>query len=1279
MMLKRLLFAALFSFTSVLFADPELYKIQTASDFPPYSYSNSGVLKGFVIDILNEIENSVSPEFHISAGSAIQPVLNFSNESKIDIAAAVIYDSAYAKDYFFSIPVTYVNYDLFSNSIYAVASADNISIDTILILKGDPVYKNFEHDFPNAEIVEVSSCQSAVKYLANRKYKYALLPKLSALYYLDNSKITNVIFNGIFNYSLPLVFAIKKDNPQLYSRFNDELGILLNSENYYSVVKKWKDIPESNPALYDVRTYVMIVVLLSTLLVVSIILIIALRRKTLSRKNELAKILDVIPHLVYMKDNNGKFTYINRAVSGVYNLPPEQIIGKNQNVIHPSPVEMQKISENEQKVFRNENKSYELTSEETFTDSEGKKHILQTTRVPIKDSNNQYDRVLTVAIDITDRVKNISLLEKSETKFKQLFENAGVCIFIFRYDGSIVDVNSQALKSLGYTKEEILDKKIWEIERQYSAFSLRNLLDGLELNESIELEGFHKRKDGTGYRISARVAPVNYENETVIISIASDIEERKRWEDKIKLQSAALEAAGNGIVIVDRNGIIVWVNKAFTRLTGYTQDEAPGKHTRIFKSGAQNREFYKNLWDTILSGKTWYGTLVNKHKSGRLYIEEASITPVKDEQGEITHFISIKNDVTERKEIEKKITDSEQRYKYLFSKAPIGIFQFDHELVLTAFNDRFIEIFRSTRENLMGLDLKTLNDQAFVPNLHRTLKGEDTQYIGPYRTTTSNMDIFISFYTRAYYNENKQIAGGIGIVEDITQLKVTENELKKSEGKYRSIFENLMDVYYMADANGKLITVSPSAKKLLKIEDEKTLIGIDLASQMYKDPNKRQELLNEMKKKGFVNNFQTELKIENDKSVYVEANSKFVYDEKGTVIGVEGMLRDITERKKVEEEIRAGEAKLRNIFDNSSDGIVLINNDGFIVEWSLSMEKMTGYTASEVKDRQIWDLQAEYSVNDIDAKIFKRLLKINTLKMLKGVNYFSEGVIFENKIRKKSGEIIYTQSTLAVLSTPSGNMILAVSRDVSVLKEAQKQLFIAKEEAEKSNRLKSEFLAQMSHEIRTPINSILSFSGLMEEELRNRLSTDLQEGFRVMKTAGNRIIRTIDLILNMSEIQSGTYEYVKSEIDLYTDILINISAAHKNLLKSKGLELLIQKPSKRAYICADEYTVNQIFSNLIDNAIKYSLSGKIEISFIHEGNDVIVKVKDEGIGISQEYLPSLFEPFTQEEQGYTRKFEGNGLGLSLVKKYCQLNNAEITVESKKNVGTVFTVTFKDQV
>lgn len=248
--------------------------------------------------------------------------------------------------------------------------------------------------------------------------------------------------------------------------------------------------------------------------------------------------------------------------------------------------------------------------------------------------------------------------------------------------------------------------------------------------------------------------------------------------------------------------------------------------------------------------------------------------------------------------------------------------------------------------------------------------------------------------------------------------------------------------------------------------------------------------------------------------------------------------------------------------------------------------------------------------------------------------------------------------------------------EIEERKIIEQDLTIAKYEAEKSDRLKSEFLAQMSHEIRTPINSILNFTSLIKSDIINVMNDDLRVSFQAIESAGNRTVRTVDLILNMSEIQAETYEYTKMKFDLIDNVFNNLFHEFKHLAKSKGLELALINNASNLEIEADYYSVTQIFSNLIDNAIKYTKRGFVNIIVKKNMDGTIeIEISDSGIGIAKAYLPKLFLPFSQEEQGYTRKFEGNGLGLALVKKYCEMNNAQISVQSKKNIGTTFKIVF----
>ena len=252
-----------------------------------------------------------------------------------------------------------------------------------------------------------------------------------------------------------------------------------------------------------------------------------------------------------------------------------------------------------------------------------------------------------------------------------------------------------------------------------------------------------------------------------------------------------------------------------------------------------------------------------------------------------------------------------------------------------------------------------------------------------------------------------------------------------------------------------------------------------------------------------------------------------------------------------------------------------------------------------------------------------------------------------------------------------------LEKDIVRREKLEQELIKAKEKAEKSEQLKSEFLAQVSHEIRTPINSILNFASLIMLEAEEYLSAETKDGVNIINSAVNRLLRTIDLLINMSELETDNYQSKPQLYDLENEVLLQLIAELEPFAKAKNLELKYSALSGELSFVFDRYTVQQIFTNLIDNAIKYTEEGEINVVVSKEENQISCDIVDTGIGIKEEYIPDLFNKFTQEEQGYTRRYEGNGLGLALVKEYAQLNNATVSVKSKKGVGSTFTVVFAD--
>jgi signal transduction histidine kinase len=198
---------------------------------------------------------------------------------------------------------------------------------------------------------------------------------------------------------------------------------------------------------------------------------------------------------------------------------------------------------------------------------------------------------------------------------------------------------------------------------------------------------------------------------------------------------------------------------------------------------------------------------------------------------------------------------------------------------------------------------------------------------------------------------------------------------------------------------------------------------------------------------------------------------------------------------------------------------------------------------------------------------------------------------------------------------------------------------------------------------------------LIKSELEDYLNNDILDNFDIIQRGGDRIIRTVDLIINLSELQAGTYTPKPEEFDLLADVISIIIANKKLMAKKNNVNLSLNYSETDLKVTADILSVTQIFEQIIDNAVKYTFNGNVVVTLQKSDNKLMVEVSDTGIGIDPKYIPNLFKPFSQEEMGYTRRFEGNGIGLALVKNYCDINNITVDVKSKKGEGSKFIITF----
>ncbi|NNG27851.1 MAG: PAS domain-containing sensor histidine kinase [Ignavibacteriaceae bacterium] len=372
---------------------------------------------------------------------------------------------------------------------------------------------------------------------------------------------------------------------------------------------------------------------------------------------------------------------------------------------------------------------------------------------------------------------------------------------------------------------------------------------------------------------------------------------------------------------------------------------------------------------------------------------------------------------------------------------------------------------------------------------------------------------------------------------------------------------------------------------------------------------------------------------------------------------------EIDRRKQVQTYLKNSEKQFKTLFERAPIGMVITANNGTIISVNKSFSETLGYQTDEIIGYSIKRI-----LSDNDSLKFKPIYKL----LKEAVN-----VDMESHLIKKDGNrilaIVKSFSITDEVGRPVKTLVQIL--DITEIRKTENDLTIALDKAKESDRLKSAFLAQMSHEIRTPLNVILASIPILSDEIGSD-DEDIHAIIQSVDSAGRRLHRTIDMILSLSAIQSGNYQPEFETFDPVTE-LRDLSGEFTTLANEKGLEMIFESSCFGSLINADKYTVNQIFQNLIGNAMKYTHQGYVKVLVTDVAdNKVAVKIEDTGIGMSADYINNVFSPFSQEDVGQKRNYEGNGLGLALVKKYVELNKASIEVQSKKNRGSVFSVTFK---
>jgi len=731
----------------------------------------------------------------------------------------------------------------------------------------------------------------------------------------------------------------------------------------------------------------------------------------------------------------------------------------------------------------------------------------------------------------------------------------------------------------------------------------------------------------------------------------ADLQRAKERLDSI------FDAAPVGIGLV-QDRVIREVNPFFCQMLGYTTDELIGQDARlIYPSDEEYERIGKEKYEAI--SQHGRGSLETQlvRKDGKILDILLSSVPL-DPSNLSSGVTFTAMDITGQKWTEKALVDSEQRSRNLIKTSPMGIFIYQvneaGELVLIEANP--------ATGDILGLDTRSLIGQRhkdIFPNVIGTELPEKFKNAAIRGETWSTTDL--------YYND-EQIAGAYDIVafqvapgqvavlfSDITARKQTEQKLKESEKKHRTIFQNIQDVYFEMAPDTTILEVSPSVSNISQYKRE-DLVGKSI-DHLVVDEKIKNTFLKQLFENGELKDFDVPLKDKDDRLIYCSVNIKIETSSDGAPIKAIGSLRDITERKLAREHI----SKLERAVEQSPSSVVITDLDGNIEYVNPKFTEITGYTREEVLGQNPRIMKSGAH----DKELYKNLWDaIRTGNEWRG----------EFLNRRKDGTTFWEMASISPVRNDLGQTThyIAIKEDITERKNIEQQLLEAKERAEESDRLKSAFLANMSHEIRTPMNAILGFSEILQHE--GIQPEDRQEYIKLINDKGNDLMNIISDLIDISRIEAGDMKLVKTHIKIKDMILELFDQVNKEkALKGKDevqVRYRIQDDAEYS-ILSDKNRLRQVFNNLLGNALKFTDEGYIEVGFEILDEHVRFYVKDSGIGITTENQKVIFERFRQEDNSYTRQHGGTGLGLAISKQIVELLGGEIDVESKPDHGANF--------
>ncbi|MBK8808587.1 MAG: PAS domain S-box protein [Bacteroidales bacterium] len=955
-----------------------------------------------------------------------------------------------------------------------------------------------------------------------------------------------------------------------------------------------------------------------------------------------------------------------------------------------------------------------------YTHKNGSTVWIRCRGMAIRDVNGKPIRMLGAHHDITankktefELIKAKEKAEENEEKYRALYENAPLSYQSLNEDGCFIDINPMWLKTLGYERHEVIGK--W-----YGDFLHPDYIEHFRINFPVFKKQGHisdvqfklRKKDNSFIHVSFEgcvgYTPDGKFKQTYCVF--TDITEQKAIESaliraKEKAEKSeerfnlAMKASSDGLFDWNLETNEIYYSPGWKKMLGYEEDELPNDFS-IWANLTEPHDVAKSweLQQQLISKQLdrFVFEFKMKHKNGHWIDILSRAGAIFNNEGKAVRIVGNHTDITERKQNEielqkaKEQAEAKQRELYLSQKtlkeaqkiAQLGNWEIDVKTGKLSWSDEILDIFEISPDEFNGtyssfLEFVHPDDREKVNNAYSNSLITKIDYEIDHRIITPNNIIkILKEKCRSEFDEHGNPLKSFGIVQDITQQKLTEFELIKakelaeaSETKYKAAFQTSPDSVNINRMNGEYVEINEGFTRLTGYTADQAIGKLSSQIEIWAIPEDRKKLIDGLNNDGIVENLESLFRAKDGTLIPALMSAKIIHlNNEPHILSV---TRAIVERKKMEQDLIKAKELAEESEEKFKEKHILLSNFikhspiySFIKQVEPNLSKvmyasdnyfgMTGVTASDMVGKSMFELFPDEFAKKITSDDWN---VVNNGKIL----------VFEEDFNDKN----YTTIKFPIISE-NEKFLAGFTIDITERKKNENDLIKAKEIAEDSDRLKTMFLHNMSHEIRTPMNGIIGFSEMLDKPY---LSDEKRKYFsRIIQNSSRQLLRIIDDILEISTLETKQVKLNKTEFSL-NDLLMEMFSIFSLKSNERNIPLYLKKAllDEHSFIVSDKLKINKILGNLLENALKFTSVGYIEFGYYFENLKVILYVKDTGIGISPENHALIFVRFSQESKEISSSLGGLGLGLSISKENAQLLGGAITLESEKGKGTTFYV------